>query len=92
MLSAPTIRPWPMQSPRLLLSLMLCVIFWPQKTVFATGAGADVPDVGGRDAVERIARVRRARVVDVAVDVVDVSGEVDRADLEDVLGQDARAG
>ena len=31
-----------MQSARLLLTMMLCVIFWPQKTVFVTGVAPTV--------------------------------------------------
>src|ERR687893_2670022 len=36
--SAATTSPSQMQSPRSLLTLMLTVIFWPQKTVLLTGA------------------------------------------------------
>ena len=39
---APMIRPWPRQSVRLLLTIVLTVIVIPQKTGRATGAGPTV--------------------------------------------------
>src|SRR5687768_4293114 len=38
MLSAPTTRPSQRQSPRSFLTLMLCLITWPQKTKPGTGS------------------------------------------------------